>query len=75
MATTKTMMVIATPRCPECGESGVLQVSGEGWDAWQEGAPIQDAFGELDRGTREQLKTGYHPACWDASFGELPGAY
>ncbi len=71
----KTMMVITTPICPECGESGILQVPANGWDLWQEGALIQDAFGDLDKGIREQIKTGYHPKCWDSAFAELPSAY
>jgi len=69
MAEVKTMMVITTPRCRECGEAGMLQIPADGWDSWQAGALIQDAFPELSADTREQLKTGYHSACWDKAFG------
>lgn len=69
MAEVKTMMVVPTRRCPECGEAGMLQISADGWDAWQAGALIQDAFPGLLPDTREQLKTGYHPECWTKAFG------
>lgn len=69
MAETKTMMVVPTPRCPECGEAGLLQVPADGWDTWQAGELIQVAFPELSVDTREQLKTGYHADCWETAFG------
>lgn len=69
MFETTTKMVITTPRCPECSEAGILQIPADGWDAWQAGALIQDAFPELSADIREQLNTGYHPDCWETAFG------
>lgn len=64
-----TKMVIATPRCPQCGQADTMQILAEGYDRWVSGATIQDAFPDLTREVREQLLTGYHPACWDTAFG------
>lgn len=66
-----TKMVVTTPRCRECGESGILQIPADGWDAWQAGALIQVAFPEMPAPLREQLKTGYHPECWDKLFADF----
>jgi|AntAceMinimDraft_18_1070375.scaffolds.fasta_scaffold12349_11 ribosomal protein S27AE len=68
----ETRMVITTPRCPECGEAGILQIPADGYDRWAEGALIQEAFPNLSLALREQLKTGYHGACWDTAFGPVP---
>lgn len=69
MTETRTMMVIPTPRCPECGEADLVQIPADGYHRWENGALIQDAFPEMPPGRREQLKTGYHSECWDTAFG------
>lgn len=40
------------------------------WDAWQNGALIQNAMPELTADEREFLLTGMTPEEWDATFGE-----
>lgn len=40
------------------------------WDAWQNGAHIQNAMPELTADEREFLLTGMTPEEWDATFGE-----
>lgn len=35
------------------------------WEAWEDGALIQDAFPMMDADTREFLKTGLTPVEWD----------
>ena len=57
------------PPCMVCGEATPIEVSTVALEQWQGGAFIQDAFGDLPAEVREQIKTGTHPACWDAMFG------
>lgn len=40
------------------------------WDAWQQGAHIQNALPLLTPDEREFLLTGMTPEEWDAAFGE-----
>ncbi len=40
------------------------------WDAWLNGAYIQDAFPHLSPDDREFLLTGMTSEEWDATFGE-----
>ena len=55
--------------CSWCGKDGIVEVPAVGFFARQLGAAIQDAYPDLDKSLREQLMTGYHPACWDEMFG------
>ena len=48
--------------CPSCGMATILAVHRTGWDRWQSGAHIQDAFPELDVRWREALISGL---CFD----------
>ena len=68
MFETKSTVVVSTPRCTWCDQSGVLQVPAEGYEKWLGGELIQVAFPELPAPTREQLKTGIHPDCWADMF-------
>ena len=67
MPTSSTVRV-QCPTCPVCGDASTMTVSRAGFAAWSRGALIQVAFPDMSAGEREQLKTGYHPACWDAMF-------
>lgn len=67
MPTSSTIRV-QCPTCMVCGDASVMTVDRAGFAAWSRGALIQAAFPEMSAGEREQLKTGYHPACWDAMF-------
>lgn len=69
--------VIKTPVCNWCQKPGQVEVpySREETEfritAWKSGAYIQDAFREISAGLREQIKTGYHPECWDEMVAGL----
>ncbi len=65
------LVTISTPVCMGCSKSSTMKVPLKGFDAWRQGALIQDAFPELTTEEREQLKTGIHAPCWDAMFGGL----
>jgi hypothetical protein len=61
---------VETPACGLCGEASLLVVSRAAYVSWVAGGLIQDAFPDMPRDEREQLKTGTHPACWDAMLGD-----
>jgi hypothetical protein len=65
----ETTTVIETPVCSVCGYKGRVEVLASGVRARNAGALIQDAFPELDKGIREQIKSGIHPECWTNLFG------
>jgi hypothetical protein len=60
--------VIVENVCPFCGDIGQVKVSKSGYEAWQQGAFIQEAFPNLSPNCRELLMTGICPTCWDKSF-------
>ena len=64
----KTVMM-TTPKCDWCGNSGEIEVSTVGFFARQLGEKIQDCFPELDKALREQIVSGTHPKCWTEMFG------
>lgn len=65
-----TTIEITTERCMLCGDNSVLTVDSQKYiDYKQNGVLIQDAFPELDPGTRELIKTGTHDKCWKQMFG------
>ena len=59
-----TEIIVVTPRCWSCGDTGTLSVNAGSYRAFQMGILVQDAFPDLEAPLREQLKTGIHPACW-----------
>jgi len=63
-------MKMTTPKCIMCGKYGEVEVpSSAGYFRWKhQGVPIQTALADMSEADREQLKTGTHPACWDAMF-------
>lgn len=63
------LVEVATPQCFCCGKGGSVWVSDRGLQAWLSGTHIQVALGDVDAAIREQLMTGMHPACWDATIG------
>ena len=69
MATT---IITETPVCSWCGNTGWMEVPEASYNAWQSRTMlIQDAFPHLTPAQREQLKTGYHPECWEKMFGQF----
>lgn len=61
--------IVDTPICRLCGEGGTVEVPAIGFLQWNFGMLIQDAFPDVDPAIREQLKTGYHPSCFDGMLG------
>lgn len=58
-----------TRKCSFCGQSRSITVDKASYEKYQAGAYIQSAFSNLSPAQREEIKTGIHPACWDAVFG------
>lgn len=62
--------VFNTPTCIHCGKSATLELTDEEALALDLDINIQDALPNRDADFREQVKTGIHPACWDAIFAD-----
>ena len=62
-------MKVQTKKCLVCHEGGEVEVNEGDWAKYQAGAFIQNAL-KISAGLREQIMTGMHPACWDATMGE-----
>lgn len=56
--------------CPVCDAESAVRVNTAEWQAWKDGALIQDAFPNLSANTREALMTGTCDKCW-AEMEEL----
>lgn len=65
-------VTVVTRTCRVCGSTGRVAVPVEGLREYVGGALLQDAFPTMPAPVREQVKTGMHPACWTAMFGEGP---
>ena len=65
------MIIIETPPCPFCQQTSEMEVDELSYHRWKSGALIQDAFRTMSREEREQLKTGFHPKCWNKVFGRM----
>lgn len=64
--------VLKTPLCPWCNKHGMIEIDRNQYNAWKYGGVlIQNAFPQLDKALREQIKTGYHPECWDEMFMDI----
>lgn len=61
-------LTVITPTCFVCSERSEVEVNQTGWDKWQSGLYIQDAFPEMSADEREMLLTGTHPECWAKMF-------
>lgn len=59
---------IDTKPCFMCSKAGKVTVDLEGYELYNAGVLIQDAFPDLSDDVREMLITGTHPECWDAMF-------
>ncbi len=68
-----TTYVVTTPTCFVCGKDGEVEVPMEGFLRRQLGALIQDAYPEIGKDLREQMLTGIHPQCWEATYGSMEG--
>lgn len=73
MTAPTTTALYVTPECSMCGLSDTLPVTAEELDAlrkWKNREMfIQDALPNRSADERELVKTGTHPACWDAMMG------
>ena len=65
----KTVLLVTAP-CSWCNQLGEVRVPVLGLVAYRCcRVPVQDAFPDLDRGLREQVKSGIHPECFEKMFG------
>lgn len=67
--------VVKTPVCGWCNKSGMVELPYNRAEAerrlyiWQhKNVLLQDALPDVSAPLREQIKTGYHPECWDTMF-------
>lgn len=57
--------------CYHCHEENFIALDPEDLESWKTTEKyIQDAFPYLNSDQRELVKTGIHPDCWTAMFGE-----
>ena len=62
-------MKVKTLPCPKCKKPGEVDVNEDEYRAMVScQLHIQDAMPTTPAPIREQLITGFHPACWDAVF-------
>ncbi len=62
-----TEVTVTTKPCMMCGKTSELKVERVGYEDWKKrGYLIQVAFPHMPPADREHLKSGTHPACWDA---------
>ena len=54
--------------CPFCGKEAHVAVESADFEAWQNGALIQDVMWYLTPEERETLISGICPSCWDKMF-------
>ena len=57
-----------TTPCHHCGKSETLSLDQAKYDAWRDGAFVQDVWPDWSAETRELLMTGIHPWCWNMMF-------
>lgn len=69
-------MIIVTRECPFTGQMNSMELPitpwefEAGYDAWKNGAYIQDAMPTLNADQREFIKTGITPQKWAEIYGE-----
>ena len=63
------MMIVVEVQCPMCGEINALPVPLDGYQAWQNGELVQNAFPMLTPDERELLISGICHNCWERMFG------
>jgi len=63
-------MQVETPTCIFCGKGGWVTVPIAGYNAWRDGAFIQNALPQLTPGQREQLINGTHDECFNKNIPE-----
>ena len=54
--------------CPMCGNTSIVPVPVEGWNKFQQGELVQNAFPEMDRDLREVLVSGLCVICQKKIF-------
>lgn len=57
--------------CNGCMEAYTIFLNREHYNAWYNGALIQDAFPYLTAYQREMIKTGYHSNCFENLFPDI----
>lgn len=66
--------VVETPMCSWCGSTGTVELTFQDYISFEHGSGlIQERLPNTPAPIREQLKTGYHPKCWEEMFGGFNG--
>ncbi|MCU1326627.1 MAG: hypothetical protein JWN34_1997 [Bryobacterales bacterium] len=61
---------IISATCVDCNQAKQFTVPSASYDAWANGAHIQDAMPEVPEGERELLISGICGTCFDALFAD-----
>jgi len=64
------MIITLTGNCVVCGRPFEITVFEDDFEAWQNGALVQDVFWYLTSDERELLISGICEICWTKMFGE-----
>lgn len=62
--------IVVAQACPFCGQQYEGCFDTPAFDAWQNGALIQDVMPDVPATSREWLISGICPDCQDSIFGE-----
>ena len=60
--------ILVGNRCPICGKMNSIEIYKKDFEAWQNGALIQNVMPYLTAKERELLITGTCSECWDKMF-------
>lgn len=63
-------VVMVTKTCVVCDQDSGILVPREGYEKWQAGAFVQDAFPDMSAADREVLVSGTHDKCWNEMYDE-----
>lgn len=64
------MKLLLILTCPLCHSKAEVEVSGHQLALLRSGELIQNVFPDMDASTRERIKTGICPKCWDKIMQE-----
>ena len=60
---------VSTKPCPKCKKTSIVEITLEEMNALASGEHVQNALAGRDASFREMFVSGYHPDCWDETFG------
>jgi hypothetical protein len=63
-----TWVRLMSPECPDCRKRTTFTVKLDDWNRYRQGALCQAVWPGQTPEWRENLITGFHPACWMKVF-------